>query len=99
MELINKYNFAKVALDKTSEMFVDYIAALRVLGVTETVSMPIHPKKANQVQVVTLQQNKDPFKIPPKYIDYTNVFSPNLAMELVENTNINKHVIELIEGK
>ena len=37
--------------------------------------------------------------IPPEYIDYTDVFSPNLVMELPKNTGINKHVIELIEGE
>ena len=49
VELIDKRHFAKAALDKNSETFVIHIAALRVLGATETIGMPIHPNRANQV--------------------------------------------------
>lgn len=34
-----------------------------------------------------------------EYTDYANIFSLDLAMELLENTGINKHAIELIENK
>ena len=34
-----------------------------------------------------------------EYSDYANIFSTDLAIELLENTNINKYAIELIEGK
>lgn len=34
-----------------------------------------------------------------EYIDYTDVFSLDLVMELIENTNINKHAIKLVEDK
>ena len=99
MELINKLNFAKAALDKNFEKIVVYIVALRVPGATETVGMPIYPDWANQVQVATLQHDKALTKIPPEYNNYANVFSSDLAMELPGNTDINEHAIKLIEGK
>ena len=34
-----------------------------------------------------------------KYSDYADVFSADLPMELPENTGMNEHTIELIEGK
>ncbi len=34
-----------------------------------------------------------------EYSDYADVFSFDLTIELPENTGINKHAIELIEGK
>ena len=46
-----------------------------------------------------LTQNKAPTEIPPEYADYVEVFSPDLAIKLPENTGINKHAIELVEGK
>lgn len=34
-----------------------------------------------------------------KYADYTNVFSPDFAVELPEHTSINDHFIDLINDK
>lgn len=39
------------------------------------------------------------FQDSPNYADYTNVFFPDLAIELPKNTGINKYVIELTENK
>ena len=99
VKLIDKHDFAKVALDENSETFVIHVAALGVWRATEAAGMPIHPDQANQVQVAALQQDKAPIEIPPEYADYADFFSPNLAMELPENTGINEYAIELIEGK
>ena len=49
--------------------------------------------------LAALQQDKAPTEIPSEYIDYADVFSPDLAMQLPENTGINEHAIELVEGK
>lgn len=43
--------------------------------------------------------NKASTKIPDKYSDYIDVFSPDLAMKLPENTDMNEHAVELIDGK
>lgn len=40
-----------------------------------------------------------PTKIPVEYINYVNVFFPNLSIEIFENTGINKYAIKLIEDK
>ena len=49
MELINKHDFAKAALDKNLETFVVHVAALGVSGATEVAGMPTHQDRANQV--------------------------------------------------
>lgn len=67
--------------------------------------MTIHSSKTAQItgrdfmQVVVLYQDDVPIKVPPEYIDHVNVFSFDLAIELLENTGINMHAIELKEGK
>ena len=38
-------------------------------------------------------------EVPPEYLDYADVFLFDLAMKLPENTQMNKHAIELVEGK
>ncbi len=91
MELIDKREFAKAAMDENSEAFVVHMSALDVA------ESSIYPSQA--VQMAALQWDKVPTKIPAKYSDYVDVFSLDLAMELLENTGMNKHTIELIDGK
>lgn len=38
-------------------------------------------------------------KILAKYTDYVDIFSFNLAIELLKNSGINKYIIKLIEDK
>ena len=38
-------------------------------------------------------------KVPAKYLDFADVFSPDLASELPKQTGINDHAIELVEGQ
>ena len=91
MELIDKYEFAKTALDKNSEIFVVHVVAFKNL------ELVIHPSRA--FLLTALQQDKAPTEIPPKYADYVDVYSSDLVMELPENTGMNEHAIELVEGK
>lgn len=50
-------------------------------------------------QIVTLQSDKAFTKVSAKYADYADLLLFDLAMELTENTGINKHVIKLIKSK
>ena len=38
-----------------------------------------------------------PTKVPVEYLDFADIFSPDLASELSEHTGINDHAIELVE--
>ena len=66
-------------------------ALLRLAKIT------IHPVQATQIAV--LKQDGAPTKVLPKYADYADIFLFNLAIELSENTGINKHTIKLEVGK
>ncbi len=37
--------------------------------------------------------------MPGKYVDFADVFSPKLAVELPEHTRINDHAIELVDNR
>lgn len=97
-KLINKKKLAKAALNENSKTFMVYVAALEV-----STTMPIHLSKAFKIQdnlfLIVLWWDKAPTKIPAEYSDYADFFFFNLAMELPENTSINKYVIKLVEGK
>ena len=86
--MIDKHKFARAVLDKNSESFLIHITAL------EALELAIHPFRAPLLAI--LQQDKALTEIPSEYIDYVDVFSPDLVMQLPKNTGINKHIIELI---
>ena len=93
VELIDKKEFAKTAFDEESKTFVVHVAALEasLAGIT------IHPSR--KAQIAALIQVETPTKVSTEYADYADVFSFDLAMELLENTGINKHAIELQNGE
>ena len=72
-----------------------HIAALKAL--LRSAKITIHPAQA--AQIAGLKQDEASTGVLPKYVDYANVFLFDLAMELPENTSINKHAIEFEEDK
>ena len=51
------------------------------------------------VQVATFKQYKASTKVSTKYSNFVDVFVFNLAIELLENTGINEHAIELVDAQ
>ena len=80
-------------MDEESETFVVHVAAVEAL----LAGMAIYPLQ--KAQISGLIQDEAPIKVPPKYADYADVFSFDLAMELPKNTGINEHAIKLQNGK
>lgn len=97
-ELINKKEFTKAALDENSKTFVMYIATMEL-----QTTMPIHPFRTPQVldnfTLATLLWDQAFIKILAKYSDHINIFFLDLAIELLENIEVNEHAIELIDRK
>ena len=63
--------------------------------------MPVHFKKQAQIktQVGALLFNEAPTEVLTQYSDYNNVFSIQNIVNLLENTKLNEHAIELKEDK
>ena len=80
-----------MALDKEFKTFVVYVTALKASP--GSARMTMHSSRI--VQIAGLKQGEAPTKILLEYADYADKFSFNLAMELPENTGINKHAIKL----
>ncbi len=92
VELIRKKKFAAAALDLKHEAFVVHVAALSV-----DLGDKVHPSK--KAQIAHLKADEVPSKVPSKYANFVNVFSPKLAIELPEYTRINDHAIELVNDR
>lgn len=71
-----------------------YVAALIATGID---GIKVYPSWTSLL--AAFQWDKAPTKILVKYTDYADDFLSDLAMESLENTSINKHIIELVEGK
>ena len=88
IELINKKEFAKAALDEKSETFVVHMASLNL-------ALGIYPDRKSQIAFLLIKEVKN----PDKYSDFTDVFSEEKALVLPERTELNEHAIDLEDGK
>lgn len=68
-----------------------YLTAIKALKIT------IHIFQT--AKITFLQIKKAPTKISSKYLDYANIFSVNLAIELLEHYDINDDAIKLVNNK
>ena len=93
VELVGKKEFAAAALDPGYESFVVHIASLE--SSSNNQKSDVHP--FCRAQIAVLVANEAPNSIPTKYLDFANVFSPELASELPEQTRINDHTIEFVD--
>lgn len=91
IEMIDKDQFPKAALDKNFETFLLYDSILKVMEPVIHLSWTLVS--------AALQQQKIPIKISLEYAEYADICAADLAMKLHENINMNKYAIELFEGK
>ena len=91
VELVGKKEFASAALDSEHDTYVVHVASLS--------STPLDVHLSRRPQISGLIAKKTPTKVPNKYTDFADVFSPDLASELPEYTGINDHTIKLVDGQ
>ena len=86
VELVDKKEFAFAALNPEHETYVVHVT-----------SLDVHPSREPQISGLIAEEA--PIKISAQYLDFVDVFSPDLATELPEYTEINTHAIDLEEDK
>lgn len=89
--MIEKKEFTIVVCDLNHEAFVIYVAALNISPNNE-----IHSSK--KAQITYLKANKTPTKVPSEYAYFKNIFSPKLAIELLDHIAINNYTIKLVNN-
>ena len=80
-------------MDEEFRTFVVHVAALKA----PLAGMAIH--FSQKARISALIQNETFTKVPPKYVDYADVSSFDLAMELPKNISIKEYAIKLHDGK
>ena len=93
VELVKKKVFAAAALDPEHETYIVHIVSL---SSTPPFDADVHPSRRPQIS--SLIAEKAPTKVPNEYVDFADVFSPDLASELPEHTGINDHAIKLVDA-
>ncbi len=89
-KLIGKKEFATAALDSEHKAFVVHVTTLSIYSGDEM-------DLSRRAQIAHLKADEVPTKVPSKYADFADVFSPKLVAELPEHTGINDHAIELVD--
>ena len=99
VELVGKKEFAAVALDPESGTFVVHVASLSsdVSLNSSPLELNVHPFRRSQISNLIAEEAST--KVPAKYLDFADVFSPDLASELPEHTGINDHAIKLVDSQ
>ena len=95
VKLVGKKEFAVAAPDLEHETYVVHVASLS--SALFIAFLNVYPSRKPQISGLIAE--KAPTKVLAKYSDFVDVFSPNLATELPEHTEINTHTIDLEEGK
>ena len=93
VELVDKKEFAAAALYPEHETYVVHVGSV---SFNVLPSFLLHVYLFCKPQISGLIVEEAPTKVPAKYSDFADVFSPDLASELSEHTGINNHAIELL---
>ena len=94
---MGKKEFAAIALDLEHKPYVVYVGSVSSNASPSYSPLNVHPFLRPQIS--GLIAKKALTKVPAKYSDFADVFSPDLASELPKNTGINDYAIKLVEGQ
>ena len=99
IELVSKKEFASTTLDPESETFVIHVASLSstVSPISSPFELNIYP--FHRPQVSDLITKEALIKVPTNYLDFADVFSPDLASKLPKYIRINNYAIKLVDGQ
>lgn len=88
IELIKKNEFTIVVLDSNNQTFIVQIAYFTSFNI-----YPFH-----RFQIAFLIQDEAYTVVTTEYIDFIDLFSPELATKLLKHTGINNCLINLLKA-
>lgn len=91
VKLVAKKELVTAALDSDNEAFIVYIAPV--------ISSDTIVHLSDQAQIALLKEDEALTAILSEYIDFVDIFSLSLIVELSKHTKINDHAIMLIDDK
>ena len=95
---MEKKEFAVAALNLEHETYVVHVTSFSSTPLTSLKSTPLDVHPSWRPQISGLIAENASTKIFAKYLDFADVFSPDLTFELPQQSGINDHAIELVKG-
>ena len=95
---MGKKEFVAAALNLEYETYVVHVGSVSSNASLGSSSLEFHVIPFCRPQVSGLITEKAPTKVLAEYLDFADVFSPDLTFNLLEYTGINNHAIELVDG-
>ena len=102
---MRKKEFAAAVFDPKHETFVIYVTSLSSAAFLSSALFPsstpldIDIHLSRKPQIIGLIVEKAPTKIPNEYVNFANVFFPDLASKLSMYTEINSYAIKLVDDQ
>ena len=96
---MGKKKFAAVALDLEHKTHIIHVKAVNSVALPSSSPLEFDVHTSRRPQISKLIVEKASTKISDKYVDFADIFSPNLASKLSEHIRINDHVIELVNSQ
>ena len=97
VELVDKKKFIAAAFNSGHETYIVYVGSFNSDTSSSSSLLDVHPLKRSQIFELIVEEAFT--KISTEYLDFGDVFSPDLASKLLEYTGINNHAIELVNGQ
>ena len=96
---MDKKEIAAAVLDSESETFVVHVVSLNsdMLPSFSPLELDVYPSRRSQVSGLIAEEAFT--KVPAKYSDFADIFSPDLTSELLKHIRIYNHAIELVNGQ
>ena len=86
-------------LDLENETFVVKVASLNSNASPSSCPLELNVHSFRRPQISGLIAKEAPTKVPAKYLDFADIFSPDLTSELSKHIEINDCTIELVDDQ
>ena len=84
-------------LDLKYDIFIVYIACLNSVPFFNSFLLDVYPFFSPHIAGLIVEEAS--IKVFNKYVDFADIFFPNLASKHPKHTRINDHAIELVDGQ
>ena len=84
-------------LDPRHKTYIVYVGSISPDASSSSSPLDVYPLKRSQISGLIAKEA--PTKVSAKYLDFADIFSPDLAFKLFEHTGINDHAIKLVDGQ
>ena len=97
--LVGKKEFAAAALDPEHKTYVVHVGSVSSDASPSSSLLKLDVHSFRRPQISGLIAEEASTKVPAKYSDFVDVFSPDLVSKLPKHNRINDHAIKLVDGQ